>query len=79
MTDEIQILSDISLKYVIAIGYGNNKMNNSSTDYSFQLTNEWQSNLETIQKLLKKYNFQIPIINPVDGSVYENNKKLILK
>lgn len=68
LIDEIQILSDISLENMIAIGYGN-------TDIEHQQEKEY--NLRKIKELLKKYNFDVPIINPLNGTIYE--EKIIRK
>lgn len=65
MIDEIQMLSSIPLEYMIAIGYGNSENNEES--------------INKIKELLEKHNYNVPIINPVDGTNYETNKKLVLK
>lgn len=62
MTDEIQILDDIPLEEMIAIGYGD-------VDINYQ--QEKIYNIEKIRNLLNQYNYNIPIINPFTGSEYK--------
>ena len=62
--DEIQILGDIPLSYMEAIGFNLEGMT----------LEEQKHILETLSNLLKKYQYDVPIINPNNGTCYKKNK-----
>ena len=87
MTDEIQVLSDISTKYVMAISYDNKislYMKDFITYYyldkfDYQYSDFDNQNIAKIQKILTKLNVDIPIIDPLTLDEYnkDNNDEMI--
>lgn len=97
MTDEIQVLENIPLDYMWAIGYGsfleaykesldnylylNKKDEKTLKKISFlyklyqcgtlsQTLSNHHRNIALIKRILNKYNYNIPIINPETGILY---------